>query len=57
MKMKLLGPYYHLVTNTQKGKLHAICLFAGPSSKSGAIYFMSTYLVLEGFHEITANIP
>ena len=32
MKMKLLGPYYHLVTNTQKGKLHAICLFAGPSS-------------------------
>ena len=32
MKMKLLGPYYYLVTNTQKGKLHAICLFKRPSS-------------------------
>ena len=32
MKMKLLGLYYCLVTNTQKGKLHAICLFKRPSS-------------------------
>ena len=36
MKMKLLGPYYYLVTNTQNGKLHAICLFKNPSSEAGS---------------------